>query len=249
MAVQGALWSGTKVNILDGVNIVYSPTTVTTCTPPVITAQPTAPAAICTGSIGTQVLSVTATGTGLTYLWRKAGVAVVNGGVISGQGTPTLTLTNPIISDAGNYDVVVSGTCGTATSNAAPVTVNALPTISGFLNVCINSTSTLVGSSTPNAITPWVSATPAVATINSVGEVTGISAGTSLITYKNSNGCIVTATVTVNPLPVIADAAGPDKPYNFNGITSIGKPDLTGFTFKWTAPPGGSILTKHTAYN
>ena len=167
MAVQGALWSGTQVNIIDGVNIVYNPSAVNTCTPPAITTQPTTPTATCTGS-GTQTISVTATGLGLTYSWRKGGVAVTNGGVFSGQGTSTLTLTNAIASDAGSYDVVVSGTC-------TPVV-------------------------TSNAVT-----------------------------------------VTVNALPSIVDAAGPDKPYNFDGVTTIGNPGLSGFTFKWTAPPGGLI--------
>ena len=143
--------------------------TVTVNALPAITTQPTAPTATCDGS-GTQTISVTATGPGLTYSWRKAGIAVINGGVISGQGTSTLTLTSAIATDAGSYDVVVSGTCA--------------PTV----------TSTAV-------------------------------------------------TVTVNTLPSIVDAAGPDKPYNFDGSTTIGRSDLTGFTFKWTAPPGGLITT------
>jgi len=51
--------------------------------------------------------------------------SVVNGGVISGQGTSTLTLTNPTAADAGSYDVVVSGTClPAATSSAVAVTIN-----------------------------------------------------------------------------------------------------------------------------
>ena len=142
---------------------------VTVNAPPAITSQPTAPSATCTG-IGTQTISVTATGLGLTYSWRKGGAAVTNGGVISGQGTSTLTLTNAIATDAGSYNVVVSGSCApTVTSSAVTVTVNALPTI--------------------------------------------------------------------------VDAAGPDKPYNFDGSTTIGRSDLTGFTFKWTAPPGGLITT------
>jgi hypothetical protein len=99
--------------------------TVTVNTAPSITAQPTVPAATCSGS-GTQTISVVATGTNLTYVWRKGGVAVTNGGVISGQGTATLTLTNPATTDAGSYDVVVSGTCTPAvTSNAVTVTVSA----------------------------------------------------------------------------------------------------------------------------
>lgn len=96
---------------------------------PSITAQPIAPAATCSGN-GTQMMSVTATGTGLTYSWRRGGVAVTNGGIISGQGTATLTLTNPTTADAGNYNVVVDGTClPSVTSNPVMVTVNPFPLI------------------------------------------------------------------------------------------------------------------------
>jgi hypothetical protein len=43
--------------------------------------------------------------------------------VVSGQGTSTLTLTNPVVADAGSYDVV-SGTCTPAvTSSLVTVTV------------------------------------------------------------------------------------------------------------------------------
>src|SRR6185369_438433 len=86
----------------------------------------------------------------------------------------------------------------------ATVTVNAIPTITGTLAVCgIGSTTQLTGSGTAAAVTPWVSATPAVATVNSTGLVTGVSAGTSVITYTDNNGCQQTATVTVNAIPTI----------------------------------------------
>ncbi|WP_366183063.1 gliding motility-associated C-terminal domain-containing protein [Flavobacterium ovatum] len=113
---------------------------------PAITAQPTAPTATCSGS-GSQTMTVTATGTGLSYQWRKGGIALSNGGVISGATTASLTLTNPTASDAGSYDVVVSGTCTPAvTSTAVTVAVNALPTLSGAAQastVCAGSTATL----------------------------------------------------------------------------------------------------------
>ena len=92
-----------------------------------------------------------------------------------------------------------AGCNGPATTNYV-VTVDGLPTITGTLSVCIGSTTTLTGSATANAINPWLSATPAVAGISNIGVVTGVSAGTSVITYKNSNGCTTTATVTVNSL-------------------------------------------------
>ena len=200
MAVQGALWSGTQVNIQDGVNIVYSPTTVNICLPPVIAVQPVAPAATCAGS-GTQTVSVTATGTNLTYSWRKAGVAVTNGVVFSGQGTPTLTLTNPTTSDAGNYDVIVGGTCGTITSNVVTVTVNAKPIVTAPLAVCIGSTITL----SPITGGTWTSSN-ANATVTNAGVVTGVTAGTATFTFTNTaTGCsATTGSVTINALPVVS---------------------------------------------
>jgi len=384
MAVQGALWSGTQVNIQDGVTIVYAPATVNTCLTPAITAQPAPPAATCTGS-GIRTISVTATGTGLTYSWRKGGSAVTNAGAISGQGTSTLTFTNPTNSDAGNYDVLVGGSCGTTTSNTVSVTVNALPVVTAVSQVCIGSTitlspttggtwtssdntkatvtnagvvtgvaagtatfkftnSTTTCSATTSSVTinalpvvsavsqvcigstitlspttggTWTSSDNTKATVTNAGVVTGVAAGTATFKFTNSTttcsattssvtinalplvsaaasvcvastitlspttggtwtssnilfatvtdagvvtgvadgsvtfaftqtstGCSnTTSSVKVNALPAIVDAAGPDKPYNFDGITTIGKSDLTGFTFKWTAPIGGLIST------
>ena len=90
-------------------------TTVTVNTPPAITGQPVSQIG-CTG--GTIVFRVTATGSGLTYQWRKGGVN------IGGATSATLTLNNVQISDAGSYDVIVSGTCPSAvTSNAATLVV------------------------------------------------------------------------------------------------------------------------------
>lgn len=103
--------------------------TVTVNSPPAITTQPTTPTATCSGS-GIQTISVTASGSGLIYSWRRNGLAVENIGVFSGKDSNTLILTNPTENEAGSYDVVVSGTCTPAvTSNTVAVTVNTLPTI------------------------------------------------------------------------------------------------------------------------
>ena len=143
----------------------------------------------CAGS--TTTLTGTATPHATTP-WTSAspGVATVsNSGVVTGvsAGTSVITYRN-------------SNNCTTT----ATVTINALPTISGTLNTCIGSTTTLTGSGTPHATTPWTSASPGVATVNNSGVVTGVSAGTSVITYRNSNGCTRTATVTINTLPTIS---------------------------------------------
>lgn len=120
---------------------------ITVNTPPAVTAQPAASAPVCPGN-GIQTITVGATGTGLTYNWRKAGVPVVNDGVISGQGTATLVLTNPTAANEGNYDVVISGTCAPAVTSASTVislnsnTVITTPVSPIDQTVLINNTAT-----------------------------------------------------------------------------------------------------------
>ncbi|CAN5613741.1 hypothetical protein BH10BAC3_BH10BAC3_14220 [soil metagenome] len=88
-----------------------------------ITTQPVSQAA-CIGN--TVTLSVSATGLGLTYQWKKNGSNITNGGTIAGATTSTLTLTNVAASAAGNYTVLVTGTapCTAVTSATAVLTVN-----------------------------------------------------------------------------------------------------------------------------
>ena len=80
------------------------------------------------------------------------------------------------------------------------ITVNPLPApISGPAAICVNSSVTL--SSGPAGGT-WSSSNTTVATIGSLtGIVTGISTGTTLISYTISTGCAAVLTLTVNPLP------------------------------------------------
>jgi hypothetical protein len=89
-------------------------------------------------------------------------------------------------------------------TGSAVITINPLPTITGTLSACVSSTTQLSGSATADATTPWSSATTSVATISNTGLVTGVSAGTSVITYTNSNGCVRTATVTIHALPTVS---------------------------------------------
>ncbi|HPR85051.1 MAG TPA: hypothetical protein PLG33_03300, partial [Prolixibacteraceae bacterium] len=66
--------------------------------------------------------------------------------------------------------------------------------ILGTLTVNVGSTAQLSGS--PSGGT-WSSGTPSVATVNSSGLLSGVSAGTSIVTYTTAGGCSGTATVTV----------------------------------------------------
>ncbi|WP_167616138.1 HYR domain-containing protein [Maribellus sediminis] len=119
---------------------------------PSITTQPSSPASTCSGN-GIQQLSVTASGGyNLVYTWRKDGVALTGSSVVSGEDSPTLTLTNPTTADAGNYDVVISSDCGSdVTSNAVPVSISAETQITG--ENLAGQTECLNGSFSPVSVT------------------------------------------------------------------------------------------------
>lgn len=81
----------------------------------------------------------------------------------------------------------------TATVNT---TVNALPVVTGSDTVCIGQTVTLSG--TPSGGT-WTSSNANVSV--AAADITGVTAGTSEVTYTLPSGCYATFTVTVNALP------------------------------------------------
>lgn len=113
-------------------------------------------------------------------------------------------------------------------TGSAVITINPLPTITGTLSACVGSTTQLSGSATADATTPWSSASTSVATISNTGLVTGVSAGTSVISYKNTNGCIKTETVTIHALPTVSI---------LNTTQSL---------CKSTGSPSGTVLTPTT---
>ncbi|MBL9002537.1 MAG: VCBS repeat-containing protein [Phycisphaerae bacterium] len=90
--------------------------------PPVVTTHP--PSRGVASGNGT-VFNVAATGAGtLTYSWRRNGVVMVNGGAVSGQGSPSLTI-SPVDEtfDLSAIDCVVSNACGAAASHPAALCV------------------------------------------------------------------------------------------------------------------------------
>ena len=89
----------------------------------------------------------------------------------------------PLASLAGDY-IFGNIFCGT------------LP-ITGTTTVCGGATVTL---SDATAGGTWSSSTPTIATVGAAGVVTGVSGGTTTISYTSS-GCTVTTVVTVNPAP------------------------------------------------
>jgi len=98
--------------------------TLTVDVPPSITTQP-ANRTVNAGQTAT--FSVAATGTGtLTYQWKK------NGAAITGAAAASYTTPATVASDNGaSFTVTVTGTSGSVISNAATLTVNGPPTITG----------------------------------------------------------------------------------------------------------------------
>ncbi len=86
--------------------------------PPTISLNPQ-PTVSATG--GTVRLSASASGSGLTYQWRKNGKNIPNGGNVFGATSPTLTLTPVGTDDVGLYSVAVFNEAGSALSKNASV--------------------------------------------------------------------------------------------------------------------------------
>ncbi len=84
-------------------------------TKPLITAQPQSR----TVGVGSAVeFTVTASGAGSTYQWKK------DGNAIAGQTQSTYTIGSAAKTDAGTYTVVVSNECGSVTSTSAVLSVS-----------------------------------------------------------------------------------------------------------------------------
>jgi hypothetical protein len=107
---------------------------------------------------GSVTFSVMATGSGLTYQWRKGGTNI--------DGATTSSYTNASVGtgDAGLYDVVLSGACGSpATSSPATLTVDpasaggtATPTAAA---VCSGTGTTITLTGQTGNILKWQSST------------------------------------------------------------------------------------------
>ena len=144
------------------------------------------------GITGTTTLCVGATSTladataGGTWSSSNPGIASISAtGVVTGVATGTATIT---------YNL--GGSCYVT----ALVTVSLLSSITGTPSVCVGLTTTLADATAGGT---WSSSTPGVATISATGVVTGISAGTTTITYTSLTGCTTTMLVTVNGIAPI----------------------------------------------
>ena len=154
----------------------------------VVTVNPL-PAAI-TGATticsGTTTTLSDATGGG-TWISGSTGVATI----VAGSG---------LLSGISNGTSIVTYTAATGCINTTMVTVNTSPSpITGTFSLCAGSSTTLSDATGGGT---WGSSNPGVATIGTLtGNLTTLTAGTTVVTYYSGTGCNATATITVNTVP------------------------------------------------
>ena len=186
--------------------------------PPVIV---TAPASRTVGAGNSATFAVVASGSPtLTYQWRKAGVAITGNVTAT---TAALTLANPQAADAGNYDVVITNSAGSATSVTAALTVTpAAPVVTSApaaQTFAPGATATLsvVASGTAPFTYQWRKAGVAIAgnasattATLSLPGATAADSGNYDVVITNSLGATTSATIALSitvtpPAPVLWD--------------------------------------------
>jgi hypothetical protein len=205
---------------------------------------PSGAASFCSG--GNILLSAN-TGSGSTYQWKK------NGNNISGA-----TVASYVATTAGNYNVVVSSSCGVATSPMVVVTANPLPsaiiTAAGPTTFCSGNSVLLNALVNVNYSYQWNKNGVVIS-----GATHSKYAATTSGTYKvmvtnNVTGCSKTtataAVVTVNPIPK-ADIT-PQGPTTFcaGGSVMLSANSGTGLIYAWKKGYifiSGATLSNYTA--
>jgi hypothetical protein len=189
-----------------------------------------------------------ATGTDITYQWYK-GTAP-----LAGQTTNFLTLTNVSASDAGTYNLVISGACGVSVTNSATLFVNAntiVTTPPANTTVCPGTTANFGVNATGTGLTyQWYNATGELAgqtgSTLSLPNVKASDAGVYTVVVGGVCGAPVTlsAVLTVNQNVSVAALANVTNNIG-SSLTFTALASGTGpFSYQWSK--GGTVLTGQT---
>ena len=216
---------------------------------PTITTQPSSQV-ICTGS--TVTFTVSATGTGLTYSWRKGTIPLNDAGKISGSGTSSLIISNVDSTNADNYICDITDANGTTSSNPATLSVVVVPVLNSSLTttVCSGIPISYTGSSSDGStVLKWIrravtGITPAPSsTLSANGNITETLVNSTSAPIEvfydytlTLNGCSNTQSVkvTVNPKSQLTSSSTPTAicsgaTFNYTPTTNI-----TGTIFSWS---------------
>jgi gliding motility-associated-like protein len=196
----------------------------------------------CQGGSVTLLAANAPSGSTYSYIWNLNGTAIVGA-----------TGNTYVANASGNYSVTITanGLCQ-ATSSATTVTVNSLPTLAastGTTSICAGSTTAL---SNATAAGTWSSSNNAVATINSAnGLVTGVTAGSAVMTYTftNANGCSSSTITnfTVNPLPTATITASGSTTFCQGGSVTLTANTAT--SYQWSNGATTASITVNASGN
>ncbi len=184
--------------------------------------------------------------------------ALAANGVVLGGGTGAWSSSKPAVASvsvaglvtgnsAGTCNIIytITGGCGGTVSAQLPFTVNpnaAITSVTGPSPLCIGGTATYTanGVVSGGGAGSWSSSNPAIATVNSAGLVTAVSAGICSIRYTIVGGCggnvSSQQSVSVNPDAGITSVSGATPiciggtaTYSANGVV------LSGGTGAWSS--------------
>jgi len=164
-----------------------------------ITAQPATSTTRCLNGTA-PILSFSTNGTNLSYQWYTNTINNTSSGTLISGATGTSFTASTASSGTTYYYAIITGDCGTVTTNTAAVIINALPTATisagGATTFCQGGSVTLTSSSGSSYL--WSNgATTSSITVSDAGDYS--------VQITNSNGCQSSAstatTVTVNATP------------------------------------------------
>lgn len=216
---------------------------------PIITTQPM-DQTVCEGN--SVSFSVVATGSGLTYQWRKGLVNLINGGTISGATTATLTINPVAFSDeATDYNVVISSCPPNAISLNVSLTVDSLTVITtqpADQVVCPSGSATFSVVATGTNLTyQW---RKGLVNLVDGGNISGATTDTLVINpvgltdYAPNYNVVVTGlclpAVMSNDAELIdgvtAALASSNSPVCQDSTITLTTPTIIGATYNWTGP-------------
>lgn len=222
---------------------------------PIITAQPIGQS-VASGSTAS-VFTVTATGTGvLSYQWRKGGQS------IAGANSNTLSLGAVTSTNADNYDVIVTDSVGSTTSDAVGLTITPVAqtiTFGMLSNLTLGAGPFIVSATASSGLAPTFSilSGPATATGTNGSTITVTGAGTVVIRAAQAGSADFNAAPNVDQSFMVAQATQTisfgsltnhtygDAPFTVSAVASSGlSPTFTIFSGPATATgTNGSTIT------
>lgn len=235
------------------------------CTSASITSQPVN---VTTCAANNATFTITGTGTG--YQWQQSvngggtWTDITNGGIYSGATTLSLTLTGVTIGmNSYQYRAVAAGSCAptSATSNAAILTVNAGPSITGqplSSTVCAGATTSFSVTATGASSYQWQESTNGGASWNNINNggiysgattnnltLTGVTAGMNTDQYRAaiSSSCSplnsTAAILTVNAAPSVTGQPANLSVCAGNAATFTVTGSGGGLTYQWQESTDG----------